>query len=423
MFENLIAQPAADLLKEDISSNRLPPSILLYGRAAEGKLTAALELARILSCKEGRALWTCGCDACALHRSLMHHDLMVIGARDCILEIKASAAAFLSARTPASRYLFIRSVRKLTLRFDPALQDTDDAKYGRAVPLLSELDEGLEELDPSRPLPEDSAALEKAVNSIIESAAKLEDGFLAESIPVSLVRNASAWSRLAPWGNKKVLIVENADRMQEGARNAFLKVLEEPPANVMFILTTTRRGAIMPTILSRVRTYAFVDRQAESRREVVERVFHASLDDGETIPEYFQRFLPVSPADIRGSAARFLDMVMKASLDDGKAPLAALPLALEKYRDGEGADDETTIPSLVDGLNKCHPGSVWRLFLSALSLFMGEALRTGQVSARETGVYARWNGQINAALSSVDVYNISPTAALERLYAVMRESL
>ena len=421
MFENLIAQPAADLLKEDISSSRLPPSILLYGRPAEGKLTAALELARILSCKEGRALWTCGCDACALHRSLIHPDLMIIGARDCILEIRASAAAFLSVKTQASRFLFIRSVRKLVLRFDPALQDTDDAKYARAVPLLTELAECLEELDPSRPLPEDPAILEKAVTAIVEAAAKLEDGFLSESIPVSLVRNASSWSRLAPYGNKKVLIVENADRMQEGARNAFLKVLEEPPANVMFILTTSRRGAIMPTILSRVRTYAFVDRSPESRREVVERVFHGSLGEGETIPGYFNRFLPVSPEEIRRSAARFLDMVMKSAMDDGKDPLTALPSVLETSWDGD--DEDATIPSLVDGLNKCHPGSVWRLFLSALSLFMGEALRTGQVSARETAVYSRWNGHVNSALSAVDVYNISPTAALERLCAGMRESL
>lgn len=423
MFENLIAQPAADLLKDDISSGRLPPSILLYGHPAEGKLTAALELGRILSCKEGRALWKCECEACSLHRALVHPDLMVIGARDCILEIRASSAAFLSAKTPASRYLFLRSVRKLVLRFDPAIQDTDDAKYARAIPLLSELDERLEELDPSRPLPDDGDALEKAVYSIVECAAKLEDGFLSDSIPVSIVRNASVWARLAPWGKKKILIVENADRMQEGARNAFLKVLEEPPANVMFVLTTARRGAIMPTILSRVRTYAFVERSAQSRREVVQRVFHASIEEGETISGFLNRYLPISPADIRRSAIQFLDLVMKSAMDNGKDPLTALPSVLEASFDGVDGVDDATIPSIVEGLHKCHPGSIWRLFLASVSTFMRDALRTGQVSARESAVYARWNGHINSALSAVDIYNISPAASLERLSAVMQESL
>ena len=83
---------------------------------------------------------------------------------------------------------------------------------------------------------------------MVNVAEKLEDDFLYDSIPVNQVRNASAWARLSPSDKKKILIIENADRMQDAARNAFLKVLEEPPADVVFILTTTRRGAIMPTI-------------------------------------------------------------------------------------------------------------------------------------------------------------------------------
>ncbi len=49
MFENLIAQPASSLLTDDIRSSRLPPSMLFYGQTASGKLTAALETARVLS--------------------------------------------------------------------------------------------------------------------------------------------------------------------------------------------------------------------------------------------------------------------------------------------------------------------------------------------------------------------------------------
>jgi DNA polymerase-3 subunit delta' len=58
-------------------------------------------------------------------------------------------------------------------------------------------------------------------------------------------------------GRRKVLIVGDAERMiaQEGndqAANAFLKLLEEPPANTTVILTSSEPGALLPTIRSRV---------------------------------------------------------------------------------------------------------------------------------------------------------------------------
>ena len=47
---------------------------------------------------------------------------------------------------------------------------------------------------------------------------------------------------------KKTIIIENADRMLESVRNALLKILEEPPVDTIFILTTSQRNLVMPTI-------------------------------------------------------------------------------------------------------------------------------------------------------------------------------
>jgi DNA polymerase III subunit gamma/tau len=417
MFENLIAQPVKELLSDDISASKLPPSMLFSGQVATGKLTAALELARVLSCQEGSGLWTCACNSCRQHKELVHPDLLVVGPRDCILEIRAAAAAFLRNRGTASRFLFIRSARKLALRFTSVLQDQDDQRFLRAAPLLAELDERLEEIAPTRPLPDDPGLIEKLVSSIVAVSEKLEDEFLYDSIPVSQVRAASSWARLSPSGKKKVLIVENADRMQESARNAFLKVLEEPPENVVFILTTSRRGAIMPTILSRLRTYAFVDRSAEAQREVITRVFHDESVSGELLSAYFDRFLPVSPETVTGAAALFLSGVLASSIDEGRKPLSGLRSAL-------GAKTGTApIGEIVTMLNRCKPSIVYRLFLSRVARFMRDALRSGNVDARETAVYAKWTTSIRGALESVDVYNIAPTAALESLFQGMKEAL
>ncbi|HRR03582.1 MAG TPA: hypothetical protein P5286_11850, partial [Treponemataceae bacterium] len=71
MYENLLAQPASNLLVQDIRTDKLPPSILFSGESASGKLTAALETARILSCLAGSAEWTCPCASCQKHRLLI----------------------------------------------------------------------------------------------------------------------------------------------------------------------------------------------------------------------------------------------------------------------------------------------------------------------------------------------------------------
>lgn len=431
MFENLIAQPAAGLLVDDIHALRLPPSMLFSGQRDSGKLTAALELARILSCQEGRALWTCTCPSCQRHKELTHPDLLIMGTRDCILEIRASSAAFLRSRSVASRYLFIRSVRKLVLRFNPALLGQDDSRFAKAASVLADIDEKLEELDPSRPVPEDAAAFGKIVQSVVDSAEKLEEEFMYESIPVNQVRSATSWARLTPSGKKKVLIIENADRMQESARNAFLKVLEEPPKDVVFILTTARRGAIMPTILSRVRTYAFVDRSGDAIDEVITRVFHDVPVKGEDLSRYFNRFLPVSPETVLEAACLFLDMVLIAAIDEGRKPLTGLKIALDAARASSPgketverqSGENITIASIVAMLNKCKPGIIWHLFLSCNARLMRGSIRSGAVDAHETAVYAAWTSSIRKAMDAVDIYNISPLASLEQLFMEMKEAL
>ena len=53
------------------------------------------------------------------------------------------------------------------------------------------------------------------------------------------------------FGNKKVFIIKNFDNSMESAQNKLLKVLEEPPANVYFILTCQNPSLVLPTIKSR----------------------------------------------------------------------------------------------------------------------------------------------------------------------------
>ena len=58
-------------------------------------------------------------------------------------------------------------------------------------------------------------------------------------------------------GKYKVYIIDEVHMLSKQAENAFLKTLEEPPPHIVFILATTEKNKILPTILSRCQIYDF----------------------------------------------------------------------------------------------------------------------------------------------------------------------
>ena len=250
MFENVLGQPVIQLVSDELEQGKVPPALLFAGPESSGKLTAALETARILSCTESGS-WTCACESCKRHKDLSSSDLLILGTRDTVLETKAAAHALCTAKTTAARYLFVRAVRKLTSRFDSRLWDTDESRFVKAAPILADIEESLADLidryGTIETISEEEAKkLEKLTEKSTDLCQKLQEDCMYDTLPVNQVRKASAWVRLMPVGKKKVLIIENADKMQESARNAFLKILEEPPEYTVFILTTARRAAVIP---------------------------------------------------------------------------------------------------------------------------------------------------------------------------------
>ena len=320
MFENIIAQAAVVQLKSDVLSHRLAPSMLFYGPVASGKGSAAIELARALSC-EVSAAWNCSCAACIRHRALVHPDLVMIGPRNFASEIAASSAAFL--RDPAAvagRSLFIRSLRKLLARFAPAVWEYE-SKPGKINPLslLQSLEEELDEFESLASGESDSekqSMLEKHAGILIKNAYKLEDECVSELIPIAQVRRAAYWSRLSPVGKRKTLIIENADRMKDEARNSLLKLLEEPPESINIILTVPRRESLMQTILSRLRPYRFLARSAVEENQIIRRIFR----DTHSMPvsAYLDSFMPQSPEKLLPLAAFLVAAVARAAAISAK---------------------------------------------------------------------------------------------------------
>src|SRR5574344_1254660 len=394
MFDNVLYQSAASLLVDDITRDMLPGSILLAGPAASGKLTCALELARVLSCRGAqKGDWACTCPSCLKHKALVSTNVLVVGPGDRSLEIKAARNTFLfenannTKHLEAARYLYIRAVRKLTIRFSPVLWDGDD-KLSKFSPLLEAIEDDLEQIEPGRTIP-DGEELVKILDDIEKNTLKLEDSFLYDALPVSQIRNFSSWAHLSATDGKRVIIIENADGMADSARNALLKILEEPPADTQFILTTTRRGAMLPTILSRVRTYSFLERTVEQQQGVIDRVFHYQPLPGankpDTIDEFLQSYLPVQPSSVKQYAETSFTSIAEGHVPD--------------------------ISSIVKGCGGLDPRVLFRIFI--------EGIISTQKEMKSTPAGAESSAELlemlRKAYNNVTVYNQNPLSALEEL--------
>lgn len=80
----------------------------------------------------------------------------------------------------------------------------------------------------------------------------------ASNNSVEHIKSLMEQTRIPPQvGKYKVFIIDEVHMLSQAAFNAFLKTLEEPPAHVVFILATTEKHKILPTILSRCQIYDF----------------------------------------------------------------------------------------------------------------------------------------------------------------------
>ena len=80
-------------------------------------------------------------------------------------------------------------------------------------------------------------------------------------------------------GRYRVFIVDEVHMLSSAAFNAFLKTLEEPPSYVIFILATTEKHKIIPTILSRCQIYDFA---RITVRDMIDHLSYVATNEGIT---------------------------------------------------------------------------------------------------------------------------------------------
>ncbi len=105
----------------------------------------------------------------------------------------------------------------------------------------------------------------------------------ASNNSVEHIKSLMEQTRIPPQvGKYKVFIIDEVHMLSQAAFNAFLKTLEEPPAHVIFILATTEKHKILPTILSRCQIYDFERMTVEN---TIAHLKHVAEKEGITYEE------------------------------------------------------------------------------------------------------------------------------------------
>jgi len=111
---------------------------------------------------------------------------------------------------------------------------------------------------------------ESANAATTDSLAKSDEG-TRRGILVEQIRDLSRRAGLAPrMAQRRVFMIDPADRMMVAAQNALLKTLEEPPASSTLLLIASRPHLLLPTILSRCFSLPFAAMRSSELAELLE---------------------------------------------------------------------------------------------------------------------------------------------------------
>jgi DNA polymerase-3 subunit delta' len=220
-WHNIIGQARAKkYLQRAVTEQRIAHAYLLWGPRGIGKDALAIEFARTVLCQTQKAE-SCGvCPECKKVNTLQHPNLKIIFA------------------------------------LPPSEKDSSSGEEKMKTDIQSEVREQMER-----------KASDNYFHFSIPRASVINTGSVRE------IRRESSMTAFD--AGKKIFIISDAELMNEASQNALLKVLEEPPADTIFLLTTSRKELLRPTILSRcqsIRCDALLEDEIETALKEREHV-------------------------------------------------------------------------------------------------------------------------------------------------------
>ncbi len=114
--------------------------------------------------------------------------------------------------------------------------------------------------------------------TVIKSADKTQIG--VDNVREQVISEAYLKPRCA---RRKIFIIEQGDILSDEAQNALLKILEEPPSYVTFIICVTSKEKLLPTVLSRSQTVSFFPLPCETVEKYINDKAISSPDEAKII--------------------------------------------------------------------------------------------------------------------------------------------
>jgi DNA polymerase III subunit gamma/tau len=168
-------------------------------------------------------------------------------------------------------------------------------------------------------------------------------------------------------GHYKVYIIDEVHMLSNAAFNAFLKTLEEPPSYAIFILATTEKHKIIPTILSRCQIFDFRRIQP---KDIVQQLKHIAHQEGITYEEEALHLMGQKADGALRDALSIFDLLVTFS--SGKS--VSLQATLEHLH----ILDHTYYFNLTDAFLQCNPGKALLIYDEILRAgFDGQHFITG----------------------------------------------
>jgi DNA polymerase-3 subunit delta' len=203
-WDSIIDQTrVVETLQRALAQDRVAHAYLFHGPDGVGKKAVALEMARVLQCPNGTTEACGACRVCRKTRRMVHPDIHVLFPYPKGTE--ESDVAERIQRLGEDRYAAVDFVRR------PSLSDPTETSNKQVMYHID----------------------------------RIHDDLLR---PMSF-RPAE--------GQVKFALLTDVEHMNESAANAFLKQLEEPPPQTVFVLTTSRPEQLLPTIVSRCQRIRF----------------------------------------------------------------------------------------------------------------------------------------------------------------------
>lgn len=302
-----------------------PNALLFSGEPCTGRMFAARQICAALD--------------------IPSENVVIVSDRNHSYRINTALELFRKHKNNSSRSFLKENISILLQQYHGALFDGQSTTAGKKkFSDAAEVTELLMDLDSA-----DEKNADKIADKIEKSLSPFLSSNRTSAISIGQVRAIRDWCATSSMdGVQKFVIIEGLENATDGAINALLKTLEEPPAGSHFILISANAGKIPATILSRVRKFRFKDFGVEEKRYVLGTLF-VDPNKYNSLEEFF----------LEGSGID--DRLL---LDSAKALVAKKPVDM---------------PALVSELEK---NQGWDRFFEHVINEIGSAFMEGRIEQR-----------------------------------------